>query len=58
MIFLTCNRYGSCFNAVTHIYNVFPGIIKTDDSGQNIPKEVKNLSKIGQYQETLKSTSV
>ena len=28
MIFLSCNRYGSCFNAVTHIYNVFPGIIK------------------------------
>ena len=25
---LTCNRYDSCFNAVTHIYNVFPGIIK------------------------------
>ena len=55
---LTCNKYDLCFNAVAHIYTVFPGIINTYHPGQNIWKEVKKSSKIGQYQETLKSASV
>ena len=39
---LTCNRYDSCFNAVTHIYNVFPGIIKHLPSWTKY-LEVKNI---------------
>ena len=31
-------NYDSCFNAVTHIYIVFPGITNTYHSGQNIWK--------------------
>ena len=54
----TCNRYDSRFNAVTHIYSVFPGIINTYHPGQNISKKVKKSSKIEQYQENLKSASV
>ena len=54
---LTWNRYGSCFNAVTHIYHVFPGIINTYHPGQNILRKwvggagVEGLS---QYMEGLK----
>ena len=35
---LTCNRYDSYLNAVTHIYNVFPGKMNTYHPGQNIWK--------------------
>ena len=40
---LTCNRYDSHFNAVTHIYNVFPGIINTYHPGQIFGSKKKNL---------------
>ena len=40
---LTYNRYNSCINAITHIYNVFPGIINTYHPGQIFGSKKKNL---------------
>ena len=49
---LTWNRYDSCFNTVTHIYHVFPGIINTQHPGQNILR--KWGGDLSQYMEGMK----